>query len=125
VCAEIAFGGRIAVRIDIKGIIRAGLHARLATDAAATVEVDNPIGSPKQRGRRADLNTRGLVAVIAAQHRKVARSIREFALLNVLDPRPVYPDGDIVLCLACHGAGVATDAAVLIDGETEAHDASF
>src|SRR5205809_2869547 len=57
-----------------------------------------------------DFNTRCIVAVVAPQHREVSPRIGIMALLDVLDPRAIYTDGDVVFFLAGHGAGVAPDA---------------
>src|SRR5262245_6103456 len=42
---EIALGRRVAVRIDVKRVVGAGLHARLAADAALVVEIDDAVGA--------------------------------------------------------------------------------
>jgi len=47
------------------------------------------------------------------------------ALLDVLDPRAIYTDGDVVFFLAGHGAGVAPDATMLIDEKPVAHSKPF
>jgi hypothetical protein len=60
--------------------------------------------------------------MITAQHRKVPARIRIRALFDVLDPRAIYPDGNIVFFLAGNGARVTADAAVLIDNKSVAHN---
>src|SRR6185437_10374598 len=78
--AEVALGGGVAVRIHVDGIVRTGLHARLAADTGVVVEIDQAIGPLVHRGDRADLDTGRFVAVITyvitATNRPVSRSAR-------------------------------------------------
>jgi hypothetical protein len=94
------------------------LHARFASDTAAAVEVNDAVISAKQRARRADLNTGGIVAVIAAHNAEVAAGMREFTLLDILDPRPEHSHRNTVLFFAGNRAGVTTDTTVVVDYET-------
>jgi len=64
--AKVALHRGVLVRVDVERVVRARLHAGLAADAAARVEVDDAVGSPEERFRRADLDARGVLAVIAA-----------------------------------------------------------
>src|SRR5581483_5709956 len=122
---EVALGGGVALRIDVERIVRAGLHARLAADAALVVEIDDAVGAAKERHRRADFDARRVVAVIAAQHREVPPRVRVAALLDVFDPRAIHADGDVVLLLAGQRAGMTADAAVLVDDKPVAHYRPF
>ena len=56
--AVVALRRRPLVRVDVQGIIRTGLHARLTADAALVVEVHYPVLASEQRGSRADSGTR-------------------------------------------------------------------
>jgi hypothetical protein len=85
------------------------------------VEVDDAVGPPKQRHRRADLDARRVVAMIAAQHREVAARVGVAPLLDVLHPGAIHADGDVMLFFASHGASVAADAAVLVDEKAVTH----
>ena len=117
--AEVALVRGRRLRVQVDGVVRAGVHARLAADAHRVVEVDDAVVPPEERRRRADRDAGGVVAVVAAQHRVEAPGVGERPLLDVLHPRPVDPEGDVVLGLAGHGAGVAADAGVLVDQEAE------
>jgi hypothetical protein len=120
-CVEVALCRRVAIRVDIKSVVRARLHAGLATDAALVVEVDDAIVPAKKRHRRTDLDARSIVAVVAAKHGKVAPGLWINALLDILHPGPIHSDGDVVLFFACHRASMTADATVLIDDKSVAH----
>jgi hypothetical protein len=63
--------------------------------------------------------------MIAAQYREVAAGIGITAFFNVLYPRAIYADGDVVLFFTSDGTGVTADAAVLIDQESVTHREPF
>ncbi len=113
--AEVALGGGVAVRIHIDGVVRTGLHARLAADAAVVVEVDEAVGALVHRGDGADLDAGRLFAVIAAENSEVAFDFWKGADFDVLDPGAEGADGDVVFGFTRGGAGVAADAAGLVD----------
>jgi hypothetical protein len=97
------------------------LHAGFTTDAALVIEIDNAVGPPKKRHSRTDLNARRIVTVVAAKHGKVAPGFWIHPFFDVLHPRPIHSHGNIVFFLACHRAGMTTDATVLIDDKSVAH----
>ena len=111
--------------LNVKRIVGARLHAGLAADAALVVEVDDTVGATKKRNRRADLDARRVVAVIAAQHGEVAPRVWVLPFLDVLHPSTIHAERDVVLFFARHRAGVAADAAVLIDEKSVAHFEPF
>ena len=47
--AVVALRGRVGVGVDVECVVRAGLHAGLAADAAVAVEIDDPVGPPVER----------------------------------------------------------------------------
>jgi hypothetical protein len=59
--------------------------------------------------------------VVAARDLKHAPSVRKNALLNVLDPGPVYSHRDLVLGLARHRAGVTPNALAVINYKAVFH----
>jgi hypothetical protein len=59
--------------------------------------------------------------MIAAQNSEMATRIGIAPLFDVFDPRAVHANGDVVLFFAGDSAGMAADAAVLIDDESVAH----
>jgi hypothetical protein len=97
------------------------LHAGFATDAALVVEVDDAIMPAKKGYGRTDLDARRIVTMIAPKHGKVPPCFRINALLDVLHPRPIHSDGNVVFFFASHRAGMAADATVLIDDKSVAH----
>src|SRR5438132_316804 len=119
--AEVALHRRVFEWVDVQRVVRARLHAGLAADAAARVEVDDPVGAAEERLGRADRDAGRIVAVIAAQHGEVPACVREHALLDVLDPRPEDAERNVLLLLARHRAGMAADTAALVDQESEFH----
>ena len=118
--AEVALLGGVLLGVDVDGVIRAGVHARLAADAARRVEVDDAVGPPEQRSGRADRDARRGVAVVAPQDREQPAAVGVLTLLDVLQPGAVDAEGHLVLGLAGNGARMAADAAVLVDEEAEA-----
>ena|SRR5215467_2302624 len=83
----------VRIWINIKSIVRAGLHARLAANTPVTVKVDNAIVTPEQRGYRTDRDTWCILAVIAPQHGKEPLRIRIIARFDVFNPGPEGADG--------------------------------
>ena len=83
--AEIALRRGHGVRIDVERVVGAGLHAALAADAAAVVEIDDAVRAIVQGDGGADLDAGSILAMIAAQNAEVAARVGELALLDVLD----------------------------------------
>src|SRR4029079_19280879 len=54
--AEVALGRRLRVRVDVDRVVGTALHAGLAADAAARVEVPDAVAPLEERGGRADLD---------------------------------------------------------------------
>ncbi len=59
--------------------------------------------------------------MVAARNLKYAARLREYILLDVFNPRPVDAHRHVVLGLARHGTGVASDALAVIDYKTVFH----
>jgi hypothetical protein len=97
------------------------LHARLATDAAVAVEIDDAVVEAKQRGHRADGYAGSVVAVIAPEHREESLSVGIFALLYVLDPGAESTKRNFILGLASDSAGVTADAFAMVYDEAVFH----
>ena len=119
VSAEIALGRGVRIGIDVQRVVRAGVHARLAADAALRVEVHDAVLPLVQRGDRTHLHARSIGAVVAAQHREVTAGVGELPPLDVLDPGPEHAELHPVLDLAGDRAGVASDAPPLVNHERE------
>ncbi len=118
---EITFGGGVTIGIDVKRIIGTSLHAGFTTDAPFVVEIDDAIGTTEKCHRGTNFDTRRVVAMVAAQHCEVSPRVGIESFFDVLDPGSIHADGDVVLFLAGHRAGMTADATVLIDDESVAH----
>jgi hypothetical protein len=121
--AEVALRGGSFAWVDVDGVVRARLHARLAADARVRVEVDDAVGSAVEGKCGADCGAGRIVAVIAAQDCEVPARVREGALLDVLYPGAEDAERHLVLGLARDGARVASDALRLVEDEAVAHRA--
>lgn len=117
--AVIAFSGSVRLRVDIKSVVGAGLHAGFTTDAAAVVKVDDAILSPVQCRDWTNLDAGCVVTVIAAHHRKEPSRIRELTLFDVLDPSSIDAHWDVVFRLTCNRAGMTADTAAIVDNESK------
>src|SRR5262249_35256491 len=117
----VAFRGSARVRVDVERVVRTRLHAALAADAPGAVEVDDAVGTPVERHRRADRHAGRVVAVVTPQHREVSARLREGPALDVLHRGAKGAQRTPVLFLARHRAGMTADAAALIDHEPVAH----
>src|SRR5713226_1678710 len=119
--AEVALGRGAALRIDVDGVVRAGLETGLAADAALRVELDDAVVAPVHGRRRTDRNAGGLRAMVAARDLKVPARVGKGSLLDVFDPRAVDTQRDLVLRLARRRARVASDALAVVDEEGVVH----
>src|SRR5690606_35266608 len=107
--AVVALGGCVVVRVDVESVVRAGLHARLAADALAVVEVDDAVRALVERLGGADADAGGVLAVVAAQHAGVAPDVREGTALDVLHPGAEDADRHLILRFAGGCAGMTAD----------------
>ena len=57
--------------------------------------------------------------MITAHDGKHPARIRELPLFYILDPGPINPDGDIMLCFTSNRAGVTADAVAIVDNESK------
>jgi hypothetical protein len=119
--AEVALSRGVVVGIDVESIVRTGLHASLATDAAPVVEINDSISSPVERAGGTDFRTRRIVAMVAPHHPEVAGGVGELALFDVLDPSAKYTNGHLVFLFARDCAGVTPDTPVLVDDKSVSH----
>src|SRR5579875_84633 len=113
--AVVALGGSMRIGVDIERIVGAGLHTGLAADTAAGVEIDDAISPLVQSSGRTDSNARSIIAVIAAVDEKITARVGKLPLLDVLDPRPVDADGNVVFSFTGDCTGMATDTLALVD----------
>ena len=57
--------------------------------------------------------------MITAHDGKHPARIRELALFYILDPGPIDPNRDIMLCFTSNRAGVAAYAVAIVDNESK------
>ena len=60
--------------------------------------------------------------MITAHDGKHPARIRELPLFYILDPGPIDPDGDIMLCFTSNRAGMAADTVTIINYESKIQD---
>ena len=117
--AVVALLGGVVMGVDVERVVGTGLHAALATDAEAGVEVDYPVVSPEQRVGGTDRHAGSVGAVVAPHDREGPLGVGPGPRLDVLDPGAVHAQGYVMLGLARHRTGVAADARRLVDDEAE------
>jgi hypothetical protein len=71
--AVIAFGRSPLVGVDIEGVIRTCLHARLTADTASIIEIDDPILAGEKCIGWADISARCIFAVVTAMDAEFSR----------------------------------------------------
>lgn len=113
-----AFGSRAMLRVHVNGVIGAGLHTRLAANAAVGVEIHDAVLALVHRGHRTNGDTRRLFAVIAAGDLEDAAGIRKFTFFDVLNPGSIHAQRDTVFRFAGYGASMATNAFAIINNES-------
>lgn len=119
--AEVTLRRRAVIRIDVNRVVRAGLHARLTTDAGFGTEIDDAVLSLVHRADRANRDARWLLAMIAASDLEDPPSVWELSFLNVLDPGAIYAHRNLIFSLAGDRAGMATDAPAIVDDKSVFH----
>lgn len=116
---------RSKVVVQIKRIVRTGLHARAAANACVAIDIDDSIRPLRKSVDRTDRNARCVRAMVAPLHQKVALNIRKLADFDVLDRGSEVPDGHLVFGFACGRAGMAADAGVVVDDKAVLHARGF
>lgn len=111
--------------MNINGIIRAGLHARLTSDASRSVKIDNPIFPLPERRDGANLHARRIRTMIATLYRKNPSGIRKIPFFYILNPGPVYSNRELMFLLASDCTSMASDAFSIIDDEAVIHEKSI
>ena len=111
----------LRIGIDVKRVVRAGLHAGFASDAAAVIEINDAIVALEERAGRTNLDAWRLLAMVAAHHAEMAAGVGKGAFLDVLDPGAEDANRDFMLILAGDRARMASDASVLVDHEAVTH----
>ena len=60
--------------------------------------------------------------MITAHDGKHPARIRELSLFYILNPSPINPNRDIMLCFTSNRAGVATDTVAIVNYESKIQD---
>jgi len=107
--------------IDVDGIVRAGGHARPAGNTLFVIEIYDPVGTGEKRARRANRDTGGVVAMVAAQDREVTPHVGERSLLYVFDPSAKFPERHLMFGFAGNRACMASDAPPVINHKAVFH----
>ena len=110
----VTFGGRTRFRIDINGVVRAGLHTGLAPDADVRIEFYDAIVALVHGRNRTDTHTGRVGAVVAARHLKRAGDVGILPSLYTLDPGPLHAEGYLVLAFARGRAGMTPDTGIVV-----------
>ena len=119
--AEVTFLGGVGVGVDIERVVWTRLHARLATDAAVAVEIDDAVVATEERSDRTYGDAGCVIAVIAPQHRKEPIGVGELTLLDVLDPGPESAKGNFVFGFAGDCARMTADTFAVVYDEAVFH----
>ena len=119
--AIIAFRRGVVVRVNVKRIIRTGLHAGFTSYATVVVKVDDAV-FPREEGlNRADADTGSIGAVVASHHGKDPSGVGENTFLHLFDIGSVDPDRDVMLALTSGGTGMTTDTFSIVNNESVFH----
>ncbi len=119
--AEVALLRGVVLRVDEDRVVGTGRDARLAADADRFVEIDDAVRPLVHRRRRTSVRARRILALVAARDLKRAAHVGKDADVGVLHVGAVHGERHAVFRLAGRGAGVATDAAAVVDDFRPAH----
>jgi hypothetical protein len=97
------------------------LHASLAADAAPVVEINDSIGTTVQGAGGANFRARGIIAVIASHHPKMARGVGKLALFDMFYPSTKHPNRHLVFLFAGDRTSMTSNTSVLIDDKSVSH----
>ena len=84
--AVMTFSGRVRLRVDVDGVIRAGLHASFAADTDRGVKIDDAIFALVHGRDRANACTGWIGTMITAGDLKMAAAVGVNACLYIFDP---------------------------------------
>ena len=113
--AEVALLGRVILGVDEDRVVGTGRDAGFAAYADRLVEVDDPVRTAEHGTGRAGRRARSPLALVAARDLECAAGLGKHAHVHVLDVGTSHGERHLVLGLARRGAGMAADAAVMVD----------
>ena len=105
----------------MNGIVRAGLHARLAADADAGIEVDDAIFSLVHGRDRAYPYTGWVGTMVAAGDLKMAPVVGKDACFHIFDPGAINTQGHFIFAFTGGRTGVATNTLAIVNDEAVIH----
>ena len=120
VITEIAFVCSICLGVNVNRVIRACVHASLASNAVVVIKVHHAVGGSKQCRSWTDLHTGRIVTLVAAHDGKMSGRFGELTLFDVFDPGTIYSQRYVVFAFARDSARVASDTGLAIEKKPEA-----
>lgn len=96
-------------------IVGTSRHARLAADADRFIEIDDAVRAFEHRGGGTSGSTWGVRALITARDLMGTPNLGPHSDIHVLYISPRHADGHDVFRLACSCAGMASNAASVVD----------
>ncbi len=116
--AVVTFGCCVGFRINVDGIVGAGLHASFATNANVGVELNDAVGALIHSCNRANAHAGRVGAVVAARHLKMATGIGKSAFFDILDPSAIDAQRHLVFGFAGGAASVTTNTTTVVYHKT-------
>jgi hypothetical protein len=117
----IAFRGRIIIRMNVDCVIRTCLHTSFTANASIAAEIHDAVFALPQSSHRTNFYAGRVRAVIAPLHGENSASAGEFSFFNVLHPRSIDSNWQLVFLFACNGTSVASNAFAIVDDEAVIH----
>jgi hypothetical protein len=119
--AEVAFCSSVVIRMNVNRIVGTGLHARFAAYAPIAIKINYAIFSLPESGDRANFHTGSVRAMIATLHRKNSAGAWKFTLFDVLNPRAIYADRQVMFLFTGNSTGMTSNALAIVDDEPVVH----
>jgi len=117
----ITFRGRIRFRVNVQGIVGAGLHTRFAPDTSVVVKINDTVGARKQRFSRANFDTGRVRTMITPHDGKQSPGVRKDAFFNLFDPGSIDADRHVMLRFAGCRTGVAANTFSIVNYKSVSH----
>src|SRR5438105_1234894 len=119
--AIVALSGSVAIGVDVERIIGARLHTRLATDATLRVKIDNTVRPLVEGLGGTNSDAGGIITVVAAIDEKIAARVGELTFFDILYPRAIDTDGNVMFSFTCNSACMTTDTFTLVNDKGVFH----
>ena len=113
--AEVALLGRVIFRINKDRVVRTRRHAGFAADADRFIKIYDAVRALEHRGRWASGHARRMRTLVATRYLMRPTHLRKHTDIDVLDVSARNANRHDIFRLARRRAGMATDAAGVID----------